>query len=644
MYEKVQKEIPVGEKGQRILYKDEYGFWHEFIIRGVEEIRDHSGYYKELFCESSFYELLGDYIDDKRPSGKASSALAIALEPTRWEVGRVDDLGSSRTNFYHISAKEAVQKVAEAWGGDIRTRIEVSGNKITHRYIDLLSLRGHDLKKRFTYTKDLLEVTREILRDDVVTALYGYGRGEEVGDGFGRRIDFKDINNGKAYVENNEARLIWGRNNPDGSKAHVFSKIDYDDIEDPEILIELAREDLARLSSPEITYTTKVINLKALGIDHEGVDLGTTAIVIDKEFIPELRLSSRVISIKRDLLDPYNTEIVLGNFADNIVDELNKQEEYINNFRDKQGVWDRSNIIGPDGSIDANYVDGIVDELNKKINESGGYVYVSDDGEGIITYNKPYDQNPTQAIQIRGGSFRIANSKKPDGSWNWRTFGDGSGFTADQIITGILKGGKVHFDLENGTFLIGEDSENYFMWFDGETLRISYGDRTLEEVIDSKADTIVTDEIEDSLNEWKTISASQDDVDYLRDALEEYRELLDNESERISLAGEDISDLLNRVPLIENNMGEFVEKWKFLETTIIAGEEGLLIGNLDTNTGVRVGTDRIDFIDKGEVVAYISNQTLYIERGIFVKSLQVGEHKEETIAGGHTITSWVGEE
>lgn len=32
----------------------------------------------------------------------------------------------------------------------------------------------------------------------------------------------------------------------------------------------------------------------------------------------------------------------------------------------------------------------------------------------------------------------IANGKKDDGSWNWRTFGTGEGFSADAIITGYL--------------------------------------------------------------------------------------------------------------------------------------------------------------------------------------------------------------
>ncbi len=502
------------EKNQRLIYKDKYGYWHEFIVRGVEEERAEAGIIRRVFAEHSFYETWGDYIEDKRPYDvTANIALENALLTTRWEVGIVDDLGLNSTNFYHISAKEAVQKVAETWQGELRYRIEVSGNRITGRYVDLLARRGYDLGKRFTYTKDLISITKTVHRDDVITALYGYGKGEEIVDeegqptgGYGRRIDFADINNGKAYVENLEAKEIWGRLNPDGTKAHVFGKVEFDDVEDPHELLELTKEKLKELSQPHITYEAKVIDLKALGIEHEGVELGDWVGIVDKEFKPPLRLKARVIKIVRDLLEPENNDLVLGNLIPSVVDSWNKQEQYISNFRGKQGVWDRARIIEPDGTINAQFLNNLVDELNTRMNAQGGYVYISEDGRGLITYDKPIDQNPTMAIQLLGGAFRIANSKLPNGEWNWRTFGDGNGFVADAFIGGLLKGGKVHFDLTNGTLLIGDSVEDYALLWDGSKLNVKgvlhitpetiyepveeytlnrYAEMTLQEIIDT---------------------------------------------------------------------------------------------------------------------------------------------------------------
>lgn len=457
----------------KILYKTKYGYWKEFIVKKIQDIHTNAGIEREIFCESSFYETFGDYIEDKRPQNvTANFALGVALEKTRWEVGIVEDLGINSTNFYHISAKEAVQKVAETWGAEIRTRIIISGNKVTHRYVDLLKKIGYDLGKRFTYTKDIDSVTKTVQDDDVITALYGYGKGEEVGEGYGRRINFAEINNGKAYVENLEAKEIWGRLNGDGTRSHIFGKVEFDDCEDPQELLELTKEKLKEVSHPLVTYEAKVIDLG-------GADLGDNVAVIDKEFTPELRLKARVVKIVRDLLEEDNDDITLGNFIPNIADTLNEQQKYIDNFRGKQGIWDRSQIINQDGTINAQFLNNLVDELNTRMNASGGYVYISEDGEGLTTYDKPIDQNPTMAIQLLGGAFRIAGSKNSDGSWNWRTFGDGKGFVADSFVGGLLKGGKVHFDLTNGTLLIGDSISDYTLLWDGSHLKIQGGSFTI---------------------------------------------------------------------------------------------------------------------------------------------------------------------
>lgn len=492
------------EKNQKLVYKDNHGYWHEFIIKGVEEIRDDKGITHRVFAESSFYETIGDYVEDKRPHDvPANIALENALLTTRWEAGIVDDLGLNSTNFYHISAKEAVQKVAETWRGEIKTRVEVNGTKITGRYVDLLTRRGEDRGKRFTYTKDLMSITRIIHRDDVITALYGYGKGEQLETGgFGRRIDFADINNGKAYVENNDVRLVWGRLNPDGTRSHVFGKVEFDDCEDPEELLQLTTAKLEELSKPLITYEAKVIDLKAFGFEHEGVELGDYVTVIDKEFTPELRIKARVVKIVRDLLEPENNEITLGNFIANITDMWNKQEEYIKNFRDKQGVWDRSNIIDKDGNINTQYLDGVIDVLKHQLlaTESGWY---TDDSGNIVFENN----SKTSAMMLTGEGFMIANTKLPNGEYDWRTFGTGSGFTADEIVAGVLKGGKVKFDFNNGTLLIGNSVEDYHLLFDGNNLKIKLGTKSLEEKFED-----IESEIENSLQYKVEITSTNGNI------------------------------------------------------------------------------------------------------------------------------------
>lgn len=462
-------EISDVEKGYSIVFKDNYGYWHEYKVKEIEKSHAESGIFKYVFCESSFYETNGDYVEDKRPQNvTANIALENALLTTRWQTGIIDDLGINSTNFYHISAKEAIQNIAEVWKGEIRTRVEISGKRITARYIDLLQRRGTDRGKRFTYTKDLTKITKIIHGDDVITALYGYGKGEEVGDGYGRRLDFAELNNGVAYVENIEARDIWGRPNGDGTKSHVFGKIEFDDCEDSAVLIQLTQNKLSEVSTPLITYEGSVTDLKSFGFEHEGVELGDKVAVIDREFAPELRLKARVIKLTKDLLYPENNQIILGNFPPSIIDDTVTQEMYISNFRSKTGVWDRANQFNRDGSLNTTWLDGTIDVVKNKLIATNSGWRTDDNGNIILEAS-----DGTSAMMLSGAGFMIADSKHANGEWDWRTFGDGNGFIADTFIGGVLQGGKVKFDLTNGTLLVGNDIEDFSILWDGTKLQLN---------------------------------------------------------------------------------------------------------------------------------------------------------------------------
>ena len=477
------------QKGDRILYQDRYGYYKEFIVKkGESEHEADDCIINTYYCESSFYETFGDYIEDKRPYNvTANAALEVALFSTRWEVGIVEDLGINSVNFYRTNVKTAIADICKAWKAELRTRVEVSSKQITHRYVDLLSRRGSDRGKRYRYSKDLNAVKRIFQSDDVVTALYGYGKGEEIGEGYGRRIDFADIEwsiangdpidkpLGQTWIGLDSVKEVWGRNSTSG-KVHVFGKIEFDDIEDSVELLQATYETYLDVSKPKFTYEGSVTDLReAKGLEHEGVELGDDAIITDEKFKPELRVKGRVLKYVTDLLNPINDEILLGNFIDDLADESLKNAEHINNFRGKQGVWDRSQTINSDGTINAQFLNNLVDELNARMNSQGGYVYISEEGKGLITYDKPNPEDATMAIQLLGGAFRIAGSKLPNGEFNWRTFGDGNGFVADAFIGGLLKGGKVHFDLTNGTLLIGDSISNYSLFFDGTDLHIGGG-------------------------------------------------------------------------------------------------------------------------------------------------------------------------
>lgn len=460
---------------ERILFTDRKGKDAEYIIKQSREVHQGDDLYFDIFCENSFYETIGDWVEDKRPTNAtATAALQAALATTRWEVGKVEDLGLNTTNFYRCSAKEAVQKkIVPVWDCEFETDIRITSPSEITRKVNLKRLIGEDNGKRFEYTKDIEEVERIIDTGDLVTALYGYGKGEELNSsGYGRRINFSSVNGGKSYVENTDARKAWGRPTPRGERTNIFGKVEFDEITDKNILLERTKEKLKVLSTPKITYKVKAIDLLKYGYDFEGVSIGDVVAVIDKDL--NLRVKARVVELREFLNNEELNEITLGNYLPTTSDVYLDTQDKINSFSSRAGVWDKTNK-DLKNLANKDFLDGVIDRLNREINGEGGYVYISDDGRGIVTLNRPKDKNPTKAVQISGGGIRLANSKNSDGSWNWRTLSTGDGIVADEIITGTLTGGNVKWNLNDGTLLIGKNDDNYLLKFDGTTLKFGVG-------------------------------------------------------------------------------------------------------------------------------------------------------------------------
>lgn len=626
------------EKEQRILYRDELHKWHEYIVKEVKKLHDTRVHYS-VYCESSFYETIGDYIEDKRPTDTtATSALSIALEPTRWQVGQVDDLGLNSTSFYQIPAKEAVHKVAEVWKGEIRTRVTIEDNTITGRYVDLKSKVGNELGKRFTYSKDIVSITKTVARNDVVTALYGYGRGEEIGDGYGRRLKFGEINGGVDYVEDTDARAIWGRLNSDGSRAHVFDKVVFDSVEDMTELKELTEARLEEISKPLVSYTADVLDLKAAGFDHEGVDLGDTCLVIDRDFEPELRITARVVSMVEDLVHK-RKKVTLGNYLPLITDSLHRQEEFINDFRARANIWDRSGSFGEDGTLNTNFLDGVINVAKNKLLSAQSGWYTDDSGNIVLDA-----VDGLSSMRLSGAGFQIANTKLPNDEWDYRTFGTGDGFLADMLIAGTIMGGNVSWNLEDGTFIIGNPQNPVFK-YDG-SLYINLSGNTEIQNLQQAIDDI---DFEDAINAaYENIGTLDDNMqskfeDYEFE-LSEHEDRIEGAEEAADLLSQGLQNLGDATDAITTILGEHTATWEFVDTYISMTPLGLWIGDAtyEDGTGILIGgvdgTDnRISFRDKGTEVSFISNQLMRILHGIFVQSAVISGFQFQNLGGPNIL-------
>lgn len=284
--------------------------------------------------EAAYDELKSyNYIKDIRPRDRtASNMLQIALQGTRWSVGQVSDGGTSSTNFYYVNTLEAIQKIVNLFNLEavFSVSLDKHNARVVRRQVNLYSQQGEQTGKRFEYGSNLLTVEREENSENLVTALIGRGKGEEIyhdadgnkttapasnandaPDGYGRRINFADVvwsksagnpvdkPAGQEYVEDPNATAVYGF---DDGKPRIGLEI-FEDITDPNELLQATWKALQVLKRPKVSFKASVMDVGNLG-------LGDTVAIIRHDI--QIEYFTRVYKVTHNLLDEKQNTIELG--------------------------------------------------------------------------------------------------------------------------------------------------------------------------------------------------------------------------------------------------------------------------------------------------------------------------------------------
>ena len=430
-------------KGDRIVWIDLRGVCHEHIVD--ETTRTHDATSKtatKATCINSINELWDDWVDDKRPSGAVDAAISAVLSGTRWEVGACDVERTASRTLYHMSAREAISDVVEAWGGEIETEIEHDGASIVSRKLSVKKARGDQQSpKRFTWTKDLVSVTRAVESDNPATRVYGYGKGVETeSGGYGRRLTFADANGGKEYVEDEEATKIWGHLDDEGNIVASCTSFIDEQCEDAAQLLRETNDYLATVKDPRVSYTANVIDLQAFGRDWEGVGVGDLVSIIDKGFSADgIRLKGRVSSITRNLLTG-DASVTFGNLSEAMTSAFESISSTLKSHTSQNASYDAA------AGTSASWLEQLQDSLNAQFASVGTYKIETFE-LGTMWSNVPLDPEtglPVSqtsnmwAVNINGMGLRLASSLTSGGEWDWQTFLTGGMVNADCINAGSI--------------------------------------------------------------------------------------------------------------------------------------------------------------------------------------------------------------
>ena len=465
---------------------DSKGNIQEFHITDIDDMDEYS-VNRSIYAEQSFGELINNIVtgDTAMPTTtNPSDYLAYILSFTRWSVGTVD------TSIYNakweedltgLTCLEAFQKLVEKYNCEFEIRYTIDGkNKITGRYVDLKKKIGNNYGKRFEDKKDIIGLKRNLDLDSVKTAIYPRIKIDTQDENGNSVVTYIDISSvawsvskgdpvdkplGQTVLVNPEADEIYKRYNT--KTGNLMEKIMYaewngDTASDAEDLcrqawsilkangvltptIEVTASDLYRMSGNNSDYS------------HEQVDLGDTCIIIDKNFEPELRITTRVMEIEEDILNPVNNTYVFGNYrktlATSNIESQKSIEDQLTQLQDRI-----QSITIPEYSLPyqsgKTYYDDIKEQVQNEFMSSSGYV-MAQDADGFWVFDAPITQtyslksrsattvHPTKATILKGGCLALAEYNTATSSWEIGTFINGTSVNADYINTGHLSGNVI---------------------------------------------------------------------------------------------------------------------------------------------------------------------------------------------------------
>ena len=407
-----------------------------------------------------------------------SAVFMEILKNSRWKLGECNSSKILTLSAENTTSADLISKIIENYSVELRYRLKFVNNKIVGRFIDVFDIRGRDTYKRYAYGHNALKVVKEINSNSLYTAIIPRGKEVEIDEHTKEKVDISKVTWSKAsgnYVDKpygsdtlelKELSKKYGFS--DDSPRTFFKNYDTEDANE---LIKMAYDDLVTISRPKVEFSATIEDLGELNI-------GDSIVIVRKDL--DIYYKTRVFQIKRDLLQSNLSEITLGDNLDlkNPNSSLNKRIKQIGErlesiVSDTGEIKDKLETI-PDSSM----LDDLREQLKQGMYDHDSYNYFLKKGNefglppGFYAFNKPIEESPTSGIWMNGGKMAIANTRNPDGTLNWSTWLNGDGIIADYIAAGILQGGNVRWNLEDGTFLIGNSINDYSFYWDGSTLHM----------------------------------------------------------------------------------------------------------------------------------------------------------------------------
>nr|DAM89699.1 MAG TPA: tail protein [Caudoviricetes sp.] len=618
-----------------------------FEVMRIEEDKDS----KTIYAEDAGLDLLGEQV----PPYKADKSYPIThyiaefTFDSGWEIG-INEIPETTTRKLEWegtdTATKRLRQLVRRFDAEIAYDFEFVNGNIHRKLIHIYKKIGEDKKVRLEVGNEVSNVKRTISIENLATTIVATGAN-------GITLAGAEYNEGNIRSPKNSIYLIdydaverWKRAGYTPAGGGIVKRFD-SEAKTPQALMVEAVIKLKQWNHPEVTYYVPINMLPA------EVNIGDTVIIVDHNYEPALIVEGRVASIKKSLSTNEYGEIKITNIVsreDTINEKVRRLSTLVQErLFDFTSVPFVMTIQSTDGVVfqNSNISTKLIANVSKmdiKMNSRFTYRWkrVSKYGTDDAAWNEQHT-NGSNELSINVNDVDREATFICEAIEGNQVVASNSVVIKDFIVNKSIgptpPANPSAGDLWTDTSTPGKDVPKIYT--NGEWKPVLNKDDKELERLQKEFEERNREQASQFAEVMEIITKNEVNNDTLRDLTGKFSNMEDTYN-RILATADEIKGLGQRTKAVELNLEQSQLLINTLASNFSLSEDGFLLGKNGSKLQIKMTNERMEFIDSGRVVAFVSGQQMNIVSGTFWNSVTIANHIFERFDNEFTTVSYVG--
>lgn len=366
------------DNDKKVICEGELAYFNDTILRPYE----FTGSVKD------YLQLIVTQHNNQVPPEKKFSLGKVTVEDPNDTIVRSD-------KTYPKTWDVVEDKLIKSLGGYLIVRYDEDGN----RFLDYLADSDYKSNQTIELGKNLLDLAKKSSSTGLATAILPLGAETEDEEGHktGTRLNIESVNDGKDFIQDDEAVAKYG---------FILVTSDWKDVTEPQNLLRKARQELAELVKLSLTLSLTAVDLKNAGQDVSNFHLFEYVQVTSKPHeVDELLL---VEKLELNLTNPAQDKLTIGLTRKTLTDSQVSTDKLIKKVESDYVTNDRVVDVQHQVTVQSSLIKQEADKIRTEVSET--YTTKEEIGNIQTAANNAQEAAKTAKAEAEKASEAVAQS------------------------------------------------------------------------------------------------------------------------------------------------------------------------------------------------------------------------------------------